>query len=955
MKYIRLSGLVLWLCLQLTGMGQAAECRGFILHSYHSGFAWTESQHQGFIEAIQKAPGCRQPFWATEYLDTKRKSFEPSYQAAAARFFQDKYRDWTPDFIYATDDDAIGFLHRFKEDLFPGVPVFFSGANNLGLDRILDPVQFTGIYQVQDVAANVELARRLAPGQQTLLLIGDGTEPDVGNRKQIEVALAGQHAGLKPVFISHRRLAEVLRQLTPYRSGVVILLTAGGFHDEQGRLLPVAEVTAALGKAGAFNLLTLNDAYLTEPVLGGIMASGHQQGAHAAMLIRARLLDESFADMEASSLVAPSLALFDYRQLSRQGIPLGSLPAGSLLLNRPLPFWQRMPRLFWPLLTIGALMVALLAWLLGTKRRYRRAAQGQRKAAKQFKALIQASRDAIIAIDERGRITLFNSLAEQVFGWPAEDVLGGTLDRLMPETYRRQHRQDVQGFFTTGQPCEAVGRPLELLAIHRDGREFPIELELTAGGDGAERFVLATLRDITRQREVEREIRQLSWFDSLTGLPNRSLFEERFRRVLSNSERSGSMAGLLMLGVDNLKVINDTRGHSCGDQLLKLIAQKLSKSVRAEATVVRWEGDKFAILLPGLQEVAQVDDLAQKILQLFTEPFELEGNQHFSTASIGVALFPKDGTDGERLLKNADMAMYAAKEQGRHTYRYFNEDMNRRVIERSELETSLRQALAREEFYLAFQPQIDHRSGAMVGVEALLRWCNRDRGLVSPGVFIPLAEETGLILPIGNWVLRTACIQNRAWQEAGFPPFRVAVNLSARQFQQPDFYDQVARIIEETGLDPNYLELELTESVLMTDAAGAAVVLHRLRQLGVHITIDDFGTGYSSLAYLKTFPLDRIKIAQEFVLDIARDSGDAAIVETVIAMAHGLDLMVVAEGVETAEQLDFLRVRDCHIMQGYYFARPMPAEEFIEYLSLDCPVAAVAAHPSPAASPLNGA
>jgi EAL domain-containing protein (putative c-di-GMP-specific phosphodiesterase class I) len=285
------------------------------------------------------------------------------------------------------------------------------------------------------------------------------------------------------------------------------------------------------------------------------------------------------------------------------------------------------------------------------------------------------------------------------------------------------------------------------------------------------------------------------------------------------------------------------------------------------------------------------------------------------------------------LLQHADMAMYAAKEQGRNTYCIFTEEMNRCLLERSELEHNLRQAIAREEFFLAFQPQVDQKTGRVVGAEALLRWHHKDKGLIPPGQFIPLAEESGLILPIGYWVLHHACAQNKAWQLAGYPPLRVAVNLSARQFQQPDFYDQVGRILKETELEPRYLELELTESLLMADAKAAAQTLSALRDLGVGIAIDDFGTGYSSLSYLKAFPIDRIKIAQEFVLDIVRDPGDAAIVETIIAMAHGLGLDIVAEGVETADQLEFLRTRQCQVMQGYYFSRPVPAEIFIEFLA----------------------
>jgi diguanylate cyclase (GGDEF)-like protein/PAS domain S-box-containing protein len=922
-----------FLLLAFPPSGWCQNFKLFILHSYHSGFAWTEKQHQGFIDTLEKSPVTESLISHTEYLDAKRLSLSPDYLATTCDFFKRKYGSFSPDLIYATDDDALTFLRACKSRLFPDTPVVFSGVNDVSQDALLDQDQWLGFFELADMAGTVSLALKLKPALNELYFIGDDASTFSAVKDYGRKELAKFFPQLQIGFISHRRLSRVIARLAELGRGNLVLCSIGGLQDDEGQLVPMAEAVAAMAAAGDFKIFATADVQLVDGVLGGSVNSAWDQGVRAGLLARERHLHENLDEQETTLTAKTSSYVFDDRQLRRFGISSGVLPAGSRIINRPVTLLGRLKHLRWPIIGLVIVQFGLL-WLLWRNMRGRRRGRDDlEKSEQQFKTMVSATHDAVVMIDERGQVTLFNPAAEQLFGWTGPEMLGNSLDVLMPEGYRRQHRQDVTSFFASGEPCEAVGRSLELLAIHRSGREFPVEICLSVGRYRNKRFVLALLRDISGQRQVERELRQLAYYDTLTGLPNRALFEDRFQRVLHTAERTQRMAALLFIGVDNLKAINDTRGHACGDQLLKSIGQKLKEIVRQGVTVVRWEGDKFIVLLPGLQRVREAEEVAQTVIRTFAEPFELDGQHFFITASVGVSVYPQDGTGGEKLLKQADMAMYAAKESGRNTYCFFTEEMNRRVMERGELEHNLRQALAREEFFLVYQPQIDIRTGKVVGTEALLRWRHAEKGLISPGRFIPLAEDNGQILVIGQWVLHTACVQNRAWQQAGYPPIRVAVNLSARQFQQPDFYDQVAGVLKDTGLDPSCLELELTESALMADAETAVEILRALRDLGVCIAIDDFGTGYSSLSYLKTFPIDRLKIAQDFVLDIAASSDDAAIVETVIAMAHGLGLRVVAEGVETEEQLAFLKARNCPVMQGYYFARPMPAEDFIEFLA----------------------
>jgi len=418
----------------------------------------------------------------------------------------------------------------------------------------------------------------------------------------------------------------------------------------------------------------------------------------------------------------------------------------------------------------------------------------------------------------------------------------------------------------------------------------------------------------------------------LTNLPNRTLFNDRLALVLAHAHRSQEKLAVMFFDVDRFNTINETLGHATGDQLLQGVAQRLTSCLRESDTVARMGGDEFMLLLPGITQGEDAGRIAQKILEALKPSFNFHGHELYITASLGIALFPEDGEDTQALLKNANTALHRAKEQGRNNYQFYTPAMNATALERLALENSLRGALERGEFMIYYQPQVDLHTGQIVGMEALVRWQHPELGLISPMNFIPLAEETDLIVPLSEWVLRSACAQNKAWQTAGFPPLRVTVNLSARHFRHKDLVRTVDRLLRETGLDPNYLELELTESIVMENAETTVTTLRQLKEMGVHLSIDDFGTGYSSLSYLKRFPIDTLKIDQSFVQNVPADSDDAAITTAIIAMARNLKLKVIAEGVETKEQLCFLRSYQCDEVQGYLFSRPVSAGTFAQML-----------------------
>ena len=444
--------------------------------------------------------------------------------------------------------------------------------------------------------------------------------------------------------------------------------------------------------------------------------------------------------------------------------------------------------------------------------------------------------------------------------------------------------------------------------------------------------IVAVSRDITERKENEERLLYLANYDSMTGLPNRALFRDRLRHAVTRAQRNKTCVALFFIDLDRFKTINDSLGHHAGDQLLRSVSRRLKQFARKGDTIARLGGDEFTVILEGVNDSEDAAIFAEKIIELMAPPFKLDGHKIVVSPSIGITMFPNDTSDMRSLLKNADTAMYRAKEKGGNCYQFYTSDMNAKAYEYLVLESNLRNAIQREEFCLFYQPQFDLHTKNIIGIEALLRWEHPELGLLGPDEFIPFTEETGLIEPIGEWVLKTACLEAKKWQDIGLPPVRVAVNLSMRQFVAKDFVGQVAQALQEADLAAEYLELEITEGFLAHNVDQAAEILQDLHKLGVQLSIDDFGTGYSSLSYLKKFPLNTLKIDQSFVQDISSDPDTATIAEAIIAMGQSLQLNVIAEGVETEEQVFFLRGRGCDWVQGFLFSVPLSSEDIIPWL-----------------------
>jgi diguanylate cyclase (GGDEF)-like protein/PAS domain S-box-containing protein len=541
--------------------------------------------------------------------------------------------------------------------------------------------------------------------------------------------------------------------------------------------------------------------------------------------------------------------------------------------------------------------------------------------------------DGVVTINPHGFMESFNQAARVAFGYEASEVIGNNISMLMPEAHQKNHDKYLSHYARTGER-RAIGKTLELEGRRKDGSLFPMSLQVSEISAAGKTTFIGVVRDITQHRQDVEEIRRLAFFDALTDLPNRRLLTDRLRQAISSATRTGLHGALMFLDLDHFKQLNDTQGHDVGDLLLQQVAQRLQECVRQGDSVARLGGDEFVVLLESLSQqepeaATQAELIAIKILHALGQPYLLRGANYASTPSIGIVVFSREQESIEELLKKADVAMYQAKSAGRNTARFFDPAMQAAATAYTELEADLRRGLASQEFVLHYQVQVD-RSGQTIGAEALVRWGHPSRGLVSPAHFIAMAEETGLILPLGQWVLRTACLQLVQWSgQDATRTWAMAVNVSASQFAQSGFVANVAAALSESGANPNLLKLELTESMLVNDVADVIAKMNEIKAIGVGFSLDDFGTGYSSLSYLKRLPLDQLKIDQSFVRDILSDASDAVIARTIIALGQSLGLKVIAEGVETADQRDFLVEMGCEAFQGYYFGRPVSATQLM--------------------------
>lgn len=560
-----------------------------------------------------------------------------------------------------------------------------------------------------------------------------------------------------------------------------------------------------------------------------------------------------------------------------------------------------------------------------TKRRVGTVASALLKAT-----AVEATGNIVVMTDSRAKIEYVNHAFLEASGYSQEEILGESALVLCHD----QNGEDLWKTISESVLRDGTWQG-EIICSKKNGDVYPawVCISSVKNGEGYADHYVGFSFDISLLKENEQRLQHMAHYDLLTNLPNRSLMYDRLKQAISLAKRYQYPVAVMLLDIDRFKEVNDTLGHHVGDQLLMEASFRLIGCVRESDTIARMGGDEFLVILSEVGNANNVAHVAQKLLEALSMPFQLDAQDVFVSASIGIAMYPSDGDDMHMLVRSADTAMYHAKAQGKNNFKFFTEGINRSTVERFMLESRFRRALEKLEFQLNYQPKVDLATGKMTGMEALLRWYHPEQGSVNPSLFIPLAEETGLVIPLGEWALREACRQSKAWQNEGMQPLRVSVNLSARHFHKKGLIDMIIRVLEETGLDPRHLMLEITESTIIENVEETIDTLNEFRAMGIGISVDDFGTGFSSLNYLNRFSIDELKIDKTFIQDISAKSDSRKVITAIIALAHNLNLKVVAEGVETEEQLRFLRENDCDQVQGYYFSRPLSTEEFSRQVS----------------------
>ncbi len=568
----------------------------------------------------------------------------------------------------------------------------------------------------------------------------------------------------------------------------------------------------------------------------------------------------------------------------------------------------------------------------------RKRSESQREAAlealrqneEKYRTILESIQESYFEVDLAGNFSFCNDSMRLLLGYSKEELLGMNNRQYTDKEHSKKLFQTFNKVYNTGESTE--GFDWQIIRKNGDKRYIEASVSLIKDSSGKPIGFRGIVRDATERKKVEQQLNHMATHDALTGLPNRLMFSQLLNHAIQSAQRHKRQLAVFFIDLDRFKTINDSLGHEAGDRLLQEMAMRFKQLLRADDVVGRLGGDEFIILIEEVDELSQVANVAHKILATVIKPMILLGEECRITASIGISMYPKDGTDEQSLMKNADMAMYFAKEEGKNNYQFYSKDIQSQSKERFCIETNLRRALERNELSLEYQPKVDFKTGLITGVEALLRWQNPSLGSVTPTQFIPVAEETGLIVPIGRWVMKTACAQNVAWQRQGLPPVCMAVNLSLRQLMDDNLLEDIKNTLVDSGMAPNLWELEITESMVMHNPARMIEVLTNIKKMGVRLAIDDFGTGYSSLAQIKHFPVDTLKVDRSFIRNIPHDSEDRAITEAVIAMGKNLNLTVVAEGVETQAQKDFLQDHICDEMQGFHFSKPIAPDKFADLL-----------------------
>ena len=963
-----------------------------VLHSYSQHYSWTKSQHDSFVSTLVDEE-LDQFVFSTEHLDTKRLDYDEPYKQMFSAYLKSKYENYTPALIYVTGDNALKFVTSYLPDNLKSAPVIFSGVNNDELISSLDVKKFVGVFEKKDIASNLDLLKVLDKKARDILVLGDASTSYDAIAREVQKVLKTK-PDINAEFIEEKNLERMLTELTGRGEKYLILTTIGGMISADGKIAQLSEVLKKIVALEKFIIISMESTYLSDGVFGGYVTDGGKQGEQAGRLAKAHFAGQAISSL---TMVTDSTNtyMFDYQLLEKHRFILPEqIKAVAKILNEPLSWYERFRnlilRLLVSLIFIILLLLASFVWTLLRKNKQimSRTQLIESKEQLEIERLqkVETYQDALVKLsrgnfecleDEFGYAAKISSETlgiKQVGIWLYNDDRTGIICQSIYVLGRGQqgvgvtlNRTDFPAYF------EAVdsGR---LLAIDNANTD-PITAELnnaylvpnsiTSMLDvpifyqgqcmgvvchehiGEQRnwtpdeqeFAYAVAKnvslslEISKRKEIETVLEHQAYHDALTNLPNRTLLVDRLDQAILQASRDQSLVAILFFDLDNFKIINDSFGHAIGDKVLIRVSQLLKAKFREMDTIARIGGDEFVMILRTFENVNQVTLTTTSIYDMLQNSMEIDGHELYVTASIGVSVYPSDGSNSEVLIKNADAAMYHAKESGRNGFQFYAQEMTDKAIRRIQIGSSLRKAIVNEEFVVHYQPQYDVELKKLVGFEALVRWQHPEQGLLSPYEFIEVAEEIGLIVQIDRYVMAYSLRLFKKWRQQGLDVGVLSLNLSMRQLDEDDFFKEVSRSLLDNNFRPEWLTFEVTESSIMKNPKKAIYLLEELGKLGISIAIDDFGTGYSSLGYLKRLPVDKLKIDKSFVRDVLKDEGDAQIIQAVIALSKSLKLKVIAEGVEEAAQMDFLLANGCSEVQGYLYGRPMDVTTIEKSLS----------------------
>jgi diguanylate cyclase (GGDEF)-like protein len=963
----------LFLFLTLPGMAQE-EVRVLAVHSYTQEYPWTKGQHDGFIETLVNGVNLPVKF-KTEYLDTKRLDYSEEYSDRFANYLEEKYQGFKPDGLYVTDDNGLLFGLKHLARLFPDTPLFFSGVNDYGVVHKLNPRLQTGVFEKKEPGPNIEFLEQILDLRR-ICIVGDASNTYEAIERNLRQELQF-HGTLNVSFIAHQRISEIEARLESCSDAPVFLTTIGALQDNQGNVLSLQDSLQRIVKVSSGLVVSMEDAYLTKGVMGGYVTSGPAQGRAAASLMLANISGKPM-EMIAPILRSPNLYVFDEAVLENLKIQLPSgLMAQAVLLN-PIPgFYESNRKLIIGLLIIFAiaLLVTLVIYTFQqTRSNFKLRAQSgqlltQGEFLEQHAAILEMIASGKPASDVYDRIALMYegrhpgmrcSLLELKDGkllhggapsLPKEycDAVHGlengpnvgscgtstyTGQRVLvenietdPKWEKIKHVALPHGMRSCwSEPIKnSVGKVLGAFGMYYNYPALPNEEE------SQDLKAAARVAGIVMERDqAQKRIRELAYLDELTGLASRAHFYQYIEETIKEYKRHKIRFAVLYIDLDDFKSVNDSLGHDAGDLLLKEIAQRLKFVSREIDFLARLSGDEFCILIKDVDDDCAAN-VAHRCLKIIADPIEIRSRRFTPTCSIGIAHFPDDGDDVSTLLKAADTSLYYAKGLGKNQFAFYIPELTRKAEKRFRVEHALRDAVENEQLSLVYQPQIEISTNRIIGLEALSRWHHPQLGEISPVEFIPTAERIGVIKPLTEWVLKTACTQAVSWERSGLPSIRLAINISPRHFLDADFVHLIKRVLKQTDMNASNLQLEVTENVAHTDLHNHSA-FRDLMKLGVLVAIDDFGTGFSSFASLMHLTANCIKIDKQFIRNLPADPDMQLLVRSMIEIGHNLGREIIAEGVETEEQLEALKKLDCECAQGYFFSRPLSVEKITKLL-----------------------